>query len=133
MKIVCHSCSATNDARNKACISCAAELQLNLTSTFQLDSGKVLSIVDMLDKVEQLETRLVQVEKNYQPIKAVKAEKVKQVLQEKPKVTFSVPSKLPTTIEALRGLLVRVNVEKQVAKNRSAIALFADWILILKK
>lgn len=134
MKIVCHNCRATNDAQNKACRSCQEELQLNLTSTFQLESGKVLSIVDMLDKVEQLETRLVRVEEHYQPVnKVLKAEKVNVVPAKKVKVAFAVPKTLPTTIEALRGLLIRVNVEKQVAKNRSNTALFADLDFDSKK
>ncbi len=111
-------------------MSCTTELQLNLSSTFQLETGKVVSILDMLDKVQQLETRLVYVEKNYQPIKS---EKVKEVLVEKPKVTFSVPTTLPTKIEALKTLLVKVNVEKQVAKNRSDAALFADLDFDSKK
>jgi hypothetical protein len=84
----------------------------------------------MLTKVEQLETRLLYVEENYQ---AVKTEKVKEVLQGKPKETFSVPTTLPTGIEALRSLLVRVNVEKQVAKNRSDMGLFADLYFNSKK
>jgi len=133
MKIICQSCNVTNDARNKVCISCTAELQFTLTSSFQLESGKVLSVVDLLEKVEQLETRLVQVEKNYQPIRAVQTEEIKPVLQEKPKVAFSVPIKLPTTIEALKSLLVRVNVEKQVAKNTAATALFTELDFDSKK
>ena len=130
MKIVCPNCSTTNDAQRKTCVSCATELQLNLSSSFQLETGQVVSILDMLDKVQQLETRLVYVEENYQPIKA---EKVKEVPVEKPKVTFSVPTTLPTKIEALKALLVKVNVEKQVAKNRSDAVLFADLDFDSKK
>jgi hypothetical protein len=130
MKIVCPNCSATNDAKNQACVSCSTKLQLNLASSFQLENGKVLSLIDMLDKVQQLETRLVYVEKNYQPIKG---EKVKEVLPEKAKVAFSVPTALPTNMEALRSLLIRVNVEKQVAKNRSDAVLFADLDFDSKK
>jgi uncharacterized membrane protein len=130
MKIVCPHCSATNDTQHKTCVSCAAELQFNLTSAFQLDNGKVVSIVDMLGKVEQLETRLVFVEKNYQ---SANVEKLKAVLPDKTKVAFSVPAILPTTIEALRRLLVRVNVEKQVAKNDSKATLFADLDFDSKK
>ena len=66
MKIVCPNCSTINAAQNKTCESCTTKLELNLTSTFQLENGKMVSFLDLLGKVEQLETRLVYVEENYQ-------------------------------------------------------------------
>ena len=138
MKIICPNCNTSNNARNKNCTSCTVELQLNLTSTFQLENGKVLSIVDMLDKVQQLETRLVYVEENYRPtevekVQEVEVEKIKEPIKEKLKSTFSVPSTLPTTIEGLKALLKEVNIEKQAAKECADVVLFADLDFDSKK
>jgi hypothetical protein len=139
MKIICPNCNTANNSTNQNCVSCATNLQLNLTSSFQLEDGKVLSIVDLLDKFQQLEKRLVYVEENYRPAniekvkKEVAVEKVEEVLQEKPKETFSVPKTLPTSIEALRALLIKVNVEKQAAKDGSNISLYADLDFDSKK
>lgn len=130
MKIVCPNCSRTNDAVNKNCVSCTAELQLSLTSTFQLENGKVLSIIDLLDKVEQLETRLVYVEENYRP---ANLENVEAVQEKVPNVAFSVPSILPTSLPALKDLLDKVNAEKQAAKDSSNAVLFADLDFNSKK
>lgn len=136
MKIVCPNCSTTNAAQNKTCVSCSTKIELNLSSTFQLENGKVLSFLDLLSKVEQLETRLVYVEENYQPIQVEKVKEVvqeKEVVEEKPKAIFSVPSTLPTSLEALIELLERVNTEKEAAQKRSDTILFADLDFDSKK
>lgn len=132
MKIVCPSCNTFNDTTNKTCISCTHELSFNLGSNFQLDNGQILSIVELLGKVQQLEKRLVYIEENYQPTKVNIVEEV----IEAPKTAlpvFSVPRTLPTALKELKELLGEVNEAKQKAKNQGDHARFTDLDFDSKK
>ncbi|WMX16159.1 DUF2339 domain-containing protein [Aureispira sp. CCB-E] len=131
MKIVCPTCSTINDTTNENCTSCTKELTLNLTSTFQLENGLTLSIVALLEKVQQLEKRLVYVEENYSASAKQVAEK--KILDEKSNNIFEVPKVLPNDLDALKGLLKEVVSAQKIAQEKSDSARLADLNFVAKK
>jgi hypothetical protein len=116
---------------------------MDFTSQFQTEDGRILSIIDLFGKVQQLEKRLSFVEENYSP-KPPKEEIELEIVPEKEvgempisetpkeekklveKIAFSVPKKLPKNLEELKALFIKVEEEKVEAKRIADFALHAD-------